>query len=115
VRPRYEATVRSIRPGAVRLSGNWTYLGDTVRVRFRNANARPAERQAYRVCYTQSRRLACKNRRIIGRTWDSWRLRITRAMAGYRTGRGRRPHLEFTWRVDRRIVARKRIRIYYDA
>jgi hypothetical protein len=42
-RPRYEASVRSIHPGAIRLSGNWTYLGDTVRVRFRNARARPAD------------------------------------------------------------------------
>ena len=35
-RPHYEAGVRSVHPGAIRLSGNWTYFGDTVRVRFRN-------------------------------------------------------------------------------
>jgi hypothetical protein len=34
-------------------------------------------------------------------------------MAGYRTGRVRR-YLEFTWAADRRIVARKRIRIFHD-
>lgn len=42
-RPRYEASVRSIHPGAVTPGG--TYLGDTVRVRFRNATARPADAQ----------------------------------------------------------------------
>jgi hypothetical protein len=35
-------------------------------------------------------------------------------MSGWRTGRARR-YLEFTWRVDRRVVARKRVPIYYDA
>jgi hypothetical protein len=113
-RPRYEASVRSIHPGAIKARGNWTYLGDTVRVRFRNARARPRDGQGYRVCYTHGRRLACKNRRILGRSWDAWRLRVTPAMAGFRAGRVRR-YLEFTWRVDRRIVARKRIRIFYDA
>jgi hypothetical protein len=34
--------------------------------------------------------------------------------AGNRAGRVRR-YLELTWRADRRIVARKRIRIFYDA
>jgi len=113
-RPRYEASVRSIHPGAVKLGGNWTYLGDTVRVRFRNARARRGDGQHYRACYTHNRRLACRDRTILGRSWDSWRLRITPSMAGYRAGRVRR-FLEFTWRVDRRIVARKRIRIFYDA
>jgi hypothetical protein len=114
-RPRYEASVRSIHPGAIRLSGNWTYFGDTVRVRFRNARARPSDGESYRVCYTHNRRLVCRNRRILGRSWDAWRLRITPAMAGYRAGRLRRHYLEFTWRVQRRIVARKQIRIFYDA
>jgi hypothetical protein len=112
-RPRYEASARSIHPGAIRARGNWTYFGDTVRVRFRNANARPADGQGYRVCYTHNRRLVCRNRRIIGRSWDAWRLRITPAMAGYRTGRFRR-YLEFTWRVDRQLVARKRVWIFHD-
>jgi hypothetical protein len=76
--PRYEASVRSVHPGAVRLAGNWTYLGDTVSVRFRNAHARPADGRRYTVCYsTRSSRLACRNRRIIGRSWDAFRLRIT--------------------------------------
>jgi hypothetical protein len=113
-RPRYEASVRSIHPGAIRLSGNWTYLGDTVRARFRNARARPGDGQRYRLCYTHSRRLVCRNRTILGRSWDAWRLRITPSLAGYRAGRVRR-YLEFTWRVDRRTVAQKRIRIFYDA
>jgi hypothetical protein len=113
-RPRYEASVRSTHPGAVRLSGNWTYFGDSVRVRFRNASARHADGRGYRVCYTHNRRLACRSRRIIGRSWDAWRLRISPSMTGSRVGR-RRSYLEFSWRVDRRIVARKRIRIFYDA
>jgi hypothetical protein len=113
-RPRYQSSVRSIHPGAIRLGGNWTYLGDTVRVRLRNATARPSDGQGYRVCYTHSRRLVCRNRRILGRSWDSWRLRVTPAMVGFRAGRLRR-YLEFTWRVDQRIVARKRIRVFYDA
>jgi hypothetical protein len=113
-RPRYEASVRSIHPGAVKLGGNWTYLGDTVRVRFRNARARPGDGQHYRACYTHNRRLVCKDRTILGRSWDAWRLRITPSMAGYRAGRVRR-FLEFTWRVDGRIVARKRIRLFDDA
>jgi hypothetical protein len=113
-RPRYEASVRSIHPGAVKLGGNWTHLGDTVRVRFRNARARPGDGQHYRACYTHNRRLACRDRTILGRSWDAWRLRITPSMVGYRAGRVRR-FLEFTWRVDRRVVARKRIRIFYDA
>jgi hypothetical protein len=113
-RPRYEGSVRSIHPGAIRLSGNWTYLGDTVRVRFRNAKARARDGQRYRVCYTHNRRLICKNRTILGRAGDAWRLRITPSMAGYRAGRVRR-YLEFSWRIERRIVARKRIRIFYDA
>ena len=110
-RPRYEASVRSIHPGAV--TPGATYLGDTVRVRFRNANARPSDGHGYRVCYTQNRRLTCRNRRIIGRSWDAWRLRITPPLAGYKGSRFRR-YLEFTWLVDGRIVARKRIRIFYD-
>lgn len=111
-RPRYEASVRSIYPGAIREPGrNWTYRGDTVRVRFRNAAARPNDGQGYRVCYTKNRRLACRNRRILGRSWDAWRLRIMPPWAGFVGGRYRR-YVEFTWRIDRRIVARKRIWVY---
>jgi hypothetical protein len=111
-RPAYEASVRSIHPGAIRdPSRNSTYRGDTVRVRFRNANARPSDGHGYRVCYTHNRRLACRNRRILGRSWDSWRLRIMPPWAGFVGGRYRR-YVEFTWRVDRRIVARKRIWVY---
>jgi hypothetical protein len=83
-RPRYEASVRSIHPGAVTPGG--TYLGDTVRVRFRNATARPADAQGYRVCYTQNRRLACRNRRIIGRSWDAWRCGSCRRWLATRAG-----------------------------
>jgi len=110
-RPRYEASVRSIHPGAV--TPGATYLGDTVRVRFRNARARPGDGQRYRVCYTHSRRLVCRNRTILGRSWDAWRLRIMPPLASYKGDRHRR-YIDFTWRVDRRIVARKRIRIFYD-
>jgi hypothetical protein len=110
--PRYEASVRSIHPGAIRdRSRNWTYRGDTVRVAFRNATARPSNSQLYRVCYTKNRRLACRIRRIRGRSWDAWRLRIMPPWAGFVNGRYRR-YVEFTWRVDRRIVARERIWVY---
>jgi peptidoglycan/xylan/chitin deacetylase (PgdA/CDA1 family) len=112
-RPRYEATVRTIHPGATRPSRNWTYVGDTLRVRFRNARAGSSDGQRYRVCYTHGRRLVCKNRRILRRSWDAWPLRVTPALAGYRIGRVRR-YLEFTWRVDGRLVARKRVRIFHD-
>jgi hypothetical protein len=78
-RPRYEASVRTIHPRAIKLSGNWTYLGDTLRVRFRNASARPGDGRLYQVCYTHGRRLACRNGRIFGRLWDAWRLQVTPA------------------------------------
>jgi hypothetical protein len=111
-RPRYQASVRSIHPGAIRdRSRNWTYRGDTVRVAFRNAAARPSDGRGYRVCYTKNRRLACRNRTILGRSWDAWRLRIVPPWAGFVNGRYRR-YVEFTWRIDRRIVARKRIWVY---
>ena len=30
-------------------------------------------------------------------------------------GSGRlRPYIEFTWRVNQRVVARKRVEVYYD-
>jgi hypothetical protein len=50
--PRYEASVRSVHPNAVVPGG--TYPGDTVKVRFRNANARPVDAQRYTVCNTTS-------------------------------------------------------------
>ncbi len=110
--PRYEASARTIHPGAIGTTGNWTYLGDTLRVRFRNAKARPADGQSYRVCYTHGRRLVCMSRRILGGSWDTWRLRVTPAMAGH-PSRPRR-YLEFTWRVGQRIVTRERVRIFHD-
>jgi hypothetical protein len=58
---RYQATVRSIHPGAVvERSRNWTYRGDTVRVAFRNATAVTGERQRYTVCYTRNRSVASR-------------------------------------------------------
>jgi hypothetical protein len=110
-RPRYQASVRTTHPGAVRLSGNWTYLGDTLRVRFRNATARADDGRGYRVCYTYRRKLACRWRRIVGHRWDSWRLRVTPRMAVL-TGRGS-PYVEFTWRVNQHVVARKRVKVFY--
>jgi hypothetical protein len=109
--PRYQASARSTHPGAVRARGNWTYRGDTVRVAFRNAAARANDRRRYRVCYTKNRVLACRNRRIVGRSWDAWRLRIMPPWAGYVNGRYRR-YVEFTWRIDSRIVARKRVWVW---
>lgn len=108
--PRYQASVRSTHPGAVR-GPNWTYRGDTVRVAFRNAAARATDRRRYTVCYTKNRVLACRKRRVVGRSWDAWRLRIMPPWAGYVNGRYRR-YVEFTWRVDGRIVARKRIFVW---
>jgi hypothetical protein len=108
----YQASVRSIHPGAIRdPSRNWTYRGDTVRVAFRNAAARPSDGRGYRVCYTKNRRLACRSRRILGRSWDAWRVRIMPPWAGFVNGRYRR-YGEFTWRIDRQVVARKRIWVY---
>jgi hypothetical protein len=112
-RPRYEASVRSVHPGAVALPGNWTYLGDTLRVRFRNATARASDGRGYRVCYTYRRRLACRWRRILARGWDSWRLRVTPAMVAPGAGRVG-PYVEFTWRVNQQVVARKRVKVFYD-
>jgi hypothetical protein len=108
--PRYQASVRSIHPNAVRLPGNWTYLGDTVKVRFRNANGSSSETQRYRVCNTtRSSRIVCRSRRIVGKSWDGFRLRITLPMIGSRGGR----YIEFTWRIDVRIVARRRIKVFF--
>jgi hypothetical protein len=108
--PRYQASVNSTHPGAVR-GRKWTYRGDTVRVAFRNAAARQNDRGRYQVCYTKNHALACRTRRMVGRSWDAWRLRIMPPWAGYVNGRYRR-YVEFTWRVDRRVVARKRIFIW---
>jgi hypothetical protein len=80
---RYQATVRSIHPGAVgERNRNWTYLGDTVRIAFRNATAVAGERQRYTVCYTRNRSFACRSRMLRGRAWDAWRLRIMPPWAG---------------------------------
>jgi hypothetical protein len=106
--PRYEASVRSIHPNAV--VGGGTYPGDTVKVRFRNANAPAGSAQSYRVCNTTgSGRIVCRNRRIIARSWDGFRLRVTRALIG-----SRRQYIAFTWRVEGRVVARKRIKVFRD-
>lgn len=106
--PRYEGSVRSVHPGAVLLPGNWTYRGDTLRVRFRNATARPADGRGYQACYTYRRGLVCRKRRILGRRWDSWRLRVKPAMAA-----GGRGYIEVTWRVNHHVVARKRVNWFY--
>ena len=107
---RYQASVRSIHPNAVRLPGNWTYLGDTVRARFRNATARSNDARRYTVCNTtRSGRIACRSRVTVARSWDGFRLRITRAVVGVS-----RQYIAFTWRVEGRIVARRRIKVFSD-
>jgi hypothetical protein len=108
-RPRYQASVRSIHPGAIALPGNWTYSGDTVRLRFRNATARAADVRVYRACYTYRRGVACRSRKIVGRRWDSWRLRVKPAMAA-----GGRGYIGFTWRVNQHVVARKWVNWYSE-
>jgi hypothetical protein len=86
-----------------------TYPGDTVKVRFRNANAPSVDAQRYTVCNTTaSGRIACRKRMIVSRSWDAFRLRITRPLIGSRR------YIEFTWRVEGRIVARKRIKVFRD-
>ena len=88
--PRYQATAKTTHPGAIRdHSRNWTYLGDTVRVAFRNAAARSDETRRYKVCYTRNRRLACANRTLRGNSWDAWRLHIMPSWAGFVNGRYR--------------------------
>jgi glucose/arabinose dehydrogenase len=110
--PRYQATVRTTHPRAIRdRSRNWTYRGDIVRVAFRNAAAPAGERRRYKVCHTRNRAVVCGMRTLRGRAWDAWKLRIRRPWAGYVKGRYRR-YVEFTWRVSSRTVARKRIWIY---
>jgi glucose/arabinose dehydrogenase len=111
-RPRYQATVRTTHPRAIRdRSRNWTYRGDIVRVAFRNAAAPTGERRRYTVCHTRNRAVVCGTRTLRGRAWDAWKLRIRRPWAGYVKGRYRR-YVEFTWRVSGRTLARKRIWIY---
>jgi hypothetical protein len=110
--PRYQATVRTTHPGAITdRSRNWTYLGDTVRVAFRNSAARVGDRRRYKICYTRNRQLACANRTLKGRAWDAWHLRILPPWAGYVNGRYRR-YVEFTWRVSGRNVVRERVWIW---
>ena len=109
---RYTADVRSTHPSAIRDgSRNWTYLGDTVRVTFRNATTRPATRQPYRVCYTRNARLACQTRTLTGPSLDVWRLRILPPWAGRVRGRYTR-YVEFTWRASGRLVAKRRIWVF---
>jgi hypothetical protein len=106
--PRYQASVRSTHPDAVILPGNWTYLGDTVRVRFRNATARSDDARRYKVCTTGSRRIVCRKGLIVGRSWDAFRLRIRLPML-----RRGDIYIDFAWRVDGRIVARRRIKVFF--
>jgi hypothetical protein len=113
-RPRYQASVRSMHPNAIRLPGNWTYLGDTVKVRFRNANAVPGDAQRYTVCNTTgSSRIACRSRVLLVGSWDAFRLRVTRPLIYNKSGRARQ-FIQFTWRVEGRIVARRRIKFFWD-
>ena len=108
----YRGVVRSVHPGAVSdPTRNWTYLGDTVRVAFRNTTLARGRQQTYRVCYTRGPRLACQTRRLRGPGWDSWRLRIMPPWAGHVGNRYTR-YVAFTWRVGSRVVSAARIWIY---
>jgi hypothetical protein len=109
---RFEGKVRSIHPGAINdARRNWTYLGDTVLVSFRSTSLAPGKRQLYRVCYTRGSGLSCQTRSLVGRTWDSWQLRILPPWAGYVAGRYVR-YVAFNWRVGGRFVAQARVWIY---
>ena len=106
--PRYQASVRTTHPKFLPPEGSWTYVGDTVRARFRNANARPSDARRYTVCNTTAtRRLACRSRTIVGRSWGEFRLRMTMPMLTRW-----HQHVDFTWRIDGRVVARKRIKFH---
>ena len=107
--PRYQASTRTIHPHALRLPGNWTYLGDTLKLRFRNANAATDDSQTYTLCNTTARGRACRSRKLVARSWDTFRLRITRAVA-----RRSRQYIAFTWWVEGRVVARRRVKMYWD-
>ena len=112
--PRYEASVRSVNVNAIRAPGGpWTYMGDTLRVAFRNVNAAAGTTQAYRVCFQGYGRARCRTRAIRGRAWDAFRLRVLGPWVPCRGQRrvGRRD-IRFTWSVGRRIVARRSVWIY---
>lgn len=110
---RFEGKARSVHPNAIGgdRSRNWTYLGDTVRVWFRNTSLEFGQRQRYRSCYWRNYELSCRTRVLTGPGWDSWRLRILPPWAGYVRGRYLR-FVPFQWQVAGRIVARHRAWVY---
>jgi hypothetical protein len=109
---RYEGKATSVHPGAIDdASRNWTYLGDTLRVSFRNTSLAPGQTQRYQVCFTKNTTLDCRTRTLRGARWDSWSVRVMPPWAGYVNGRYVR-YVAFTWRVGGRIVAMHRAWVY---
>jgi hypothetical protein len=109
---RYEGKATSIHPDAILdTSRNWTYLGDTLRVAFRNTALAPGQRQRYRVCFKKNTILDCRSRTLRGPRWDSRLLRVMPPWAGHINGRYVR-YVAFTWRVGGRIVAMHRAWVY---
>lgn len=105
---RAEAMVKSVHPEAILdPRRNWTYLGDTVRVSFRDAALPKGQTHTYRSCYQRGGRVACRTRTLRGSAWDSWRLRVAGPWVPCRT-RG----VRFWWIVDGRTVAARRIWVY---
>ncbi len=110
--PRYEAKAASVHPGAIRVRGDrrvWTYLGDTLRVSLRDTGALAGARRPYRVCYRGVGRPRCRARTLVGRMRDAWRLRVLGPWVpcGRRHGA-----ISFSWAVDGRVVATRRVYVY---
>jgi hypothetical protein len=106
-KPRYQATVRSIHPGAIVVPGSkriWTYPGDTLRITFRNATAPRGLTSRYRVCYRGIGQARCRVRTLRGSIRDAWRLRIRGAWVPC----GRQRPIRFSWSVKGQTVATRR-------
>lgn len=109
---RYQAAVRSIHRGAIVVRGSpriWTYLGDTLRVAFRNAAALDGQRTSYRVCLKQSGRpQICRLRTLRGSQTDAWTIRVLGRWVRCRSGRP----IRVTWTVAGRAVATRSVWFY---
>lgn len=108
--PRFQASIRSAHPGAIRVPGSkrvWTYPGDTLLVSFRNAAALPEMKQSYRVCYRGVGAAICRTRRLTGAETDTFRLRVIGRWVPCRTRA-----IRFTWSVEGRQIAQRTAWVY---
>lgn len=109
----YKASLRSTHPRQVPDGRrNWTYRGDVVKARFRNLGNPQGVSQPYKVCYTKNKRKPCLNGSLEGAAWSTLRVRMGARWAGWISGRyvG---YVRFSWQVDGRTVATKRIWIHH--